>query len=55
MAPLLAEDGSTLANGQLEEYLQKNLDSAKVGSMLSSVMDQGRGEFANIDYSMNLS
>ena len=30
MVPLLARDGSTLANGQIEEYLQKNLETAKV-------------------------
>jgi len=29
MVPLLARDGSTLANGQIEEYLQKNLETAK--------------------------
>ena len=30
MAPLVAADGQVLANGELDEYLQRNLDKAKV-------------------------
>ena len=30
MAPLVAGDGQVLANGELDEYLQRNLDKAKV-------------------------
>ncbi len=30
MAPILAKDGSVLQNGDLEEFLEKNLKEAKV-------------------------
>ena len=30
MAPLVAGDGQVLNNGELEEYLEKNLNAAKV-------------------------
>ena len=30
MAPIMAKDGSVLQNGDLEEFLEKNLKEAKV-------------------------